>query len=283
MDKTAFSAPTLGGVLSGWVAGDGPPVLFLHGGPGLSYTLVDGAADELVPSFRVASFQQRGLPPSVEQGPFTIEQALADVVAVLDHFGWERAYVVGNSWGGHLAFHIAVALPDRLLGVLAIDPLGAVGDGGMAAFEAEMLARTPEQDRERAEALDKRAMQGEGTEADAVEALRLLWPAYFADPSTAPPLPPVRLSLAATALMDDVVAALPGLEKSLPDIQVPLGVLVGARSPMPPQEAGLASAERVPGGWGISVPDAGHLPWYERPGCVAAAMNRLAGSAEQAS
>lgn len=276
MDKTAFSAPVHGGVLSGWVAGDGPPVLMLHGGPGLSFTVLDDAAAELVPAFRVASFQQRGLAPSVEDGPFTIEQALADVVAVLQHLGWDRAYVVGHSWGGHLAFHAAVALPDRLLGVLSIDPLGAVGDGGMAAFDAEMFARTPEADRQRAKELDEASMRGEGTEADGLEGLRLVWPAYFADPPHAPPMPPLRMSVPATALFADVVASLPALEAALPDVRVRLGVLVGARSPMPPAEAGLATAERVPGAWGISVPDAGHFPWLESPGCVAAAMDRLA-------
>jgi pimeloyl-ACP methyl ester carboxylesterase len=278
MDKTEFSAPTLGGVLSGWVAGEGLPVLLLHGGPGLSVNYLDDAADELVASFTVAAFQQRGVPPSVEAGPFTVEQALADVVAVLDHLGWERAYVVGHSWGGHLAFHVAVSLPDRLLGVLAIDPLGAVDDGGATAFEAEMLARMPEQDRRLAQELDERAMSGEGTEADSLEGLQLVWPSYFADPSTAPPMPMMRMSLAAYAgLLEDLNAVLPELEKSLADIRVPLGVLVGARSPIPPQEAGLASAARVPGGWGISVPEAGHFPWFESPGCVAAAMRRLAG------
>jgi pimeloyl-ACP methyl ester carboxylesterase len=276
MDRTAFEAPALGGVLSGWVAGEGPPVLMLHGGPGLSFNYLDDPAEELVPSFTVAAFQQRGLPPSVEDGPFTIAQALVDVVAVLDHLGWDRAYVVGHSWGGHLAFHAAVSLPDRLLGVLSIDPLGAVGDGAMAAFEAEMYARTPEADRQRAKDLDEASMRGDGTEADALEGLRLVWPAYFAEPPNAPPMPPMRMSLPATALFEDVVAELPALEAALPDIRVPLGVLVGARSPMPPDEAGLASAERVPGAWGISVADAGHFPWVESPGCVAAAMDRLA-------
>ena len=47
---------------------------------------------------------------------------------------------------------------------------------------------------------------------------------------------------------------------------------------MPEDEAGLASAARVPGGWGVSVPDAGHFPWIETPGCVSSAMHRLAGS-----
>src|SRR4051812_42719627 len=234
MDRTEFAAPALGGLLVGWMAGDGPPVLMLHGGPGLSFTYLDDAAAELVPAFRVASFQQRGLPPSVEEGPFTIEQALVDVVAVLDHLEWDRAYVVGHSWGGHLAFHAAVALPHRLLGVLSIDPLGAVGDGGMAAFDAEMYARAPEADRKRAQELDEASMRGEGSEADALEGLHLVWPSYFAAPASAPPMPPLRLSLPAAALFEDIVASLPALEKALPEVRVPLGVVVGARSPMPP-------------------------------------------------
>jgi hypothetical protein len=86
MEQTAFAAPAEGGVLSGWVGGDGDPVLILHGGPGMSFTYADDIAAELVGAFRVANFQQRGLAPSVEDGPFTIE-ALADIVAVLDHLG----------------------------------------------------------------------------------------------------------------------------------------------------------------------------------------------------
>jgi pimeloyl-ACP methyl ester carboxylesterase len=108
--------------------------------------------------------------------------------------------------------------------------------------------------------------------------MRLVWSAYFADPANVPPLPPFRFSLPASALWGDIATELPALEKALPDVRVPLGVLVGARSPMPPQEAGLVSAERVPGSWSISVPDAGHFPWFEAPGCVAAAMDRLAGA-----
>jgi pimeloyl-ACP methyl ester carboxylesterase len=271
-----FEAPVQGGTVAGYVDGDGPPVLVLHGGPGLSVGIVDGLVADLLPAYRVATFQQRGIEPSTTEGEFTIDEAVADVAAVLDHLGWDRAYVVGHSWGGHLAFHAAVALPDRLLGVLSVDPLGAVGDGAMAAFDAEMFARTPEADRQRAKDLDEQSMRGEGTEAESLEMMRLVWSAYFADPAHVPPMPPFRFSLPASALFGEVVTELPALEKALPDVRVPLGVLVGASSPMPPQEAGLVSAERVPGAWSISVPDAGHFPWFEAPGCVAAAMDRLA-------
>jgi pimeloyl-ACP methyl ester carboxylesterase len=143
-----------GGRLGGWIAGDGAPVLLLHGGPGLSYEYLDQLGDEIGAGFQVAAFQQRGLEPSTVEGPFTIAQALADALAVLEALNWGQAFIVGHSWGGQLALRLAAAHPERLLGALAVDPLGVVGDGGMAAFEAEMLARTPSQDRERAHELD---------------------------------------------------------------------------------------------------------------------------------
>ena len=277
MPQQTFEAPADRGVLAGQVVGDGPPVLVLHGGPGLSVAIVDGLVADLAPAYRVATFQQRGIEPSTTEGRFTIDEAVADVSAVLDRLGWDRAYVVGSSWGGHLALWVAGRLPHRLLGVLAVDPLGAVGDGGNAAFEAAMAARTPEADRERAAELDRLAQEGAVGEDLALESFRLFWPAYFADPAAAPAVPePMRLSIPAySGLFTDLVARLPELEASLPTITCPLGVVVGQLSPIPPA-AGRGSADRVPGGWTEVVEGAGHLPWYERPGCVRQALDRLA-------
>ena len=61
-----------------------------------------------------------------------------------------RPLVVGHLWGGHLALRIAAEQPQRLRGVLAVDPLGVVGDGGLAACQTELMARTPQQLRARA-------------------------------------------------------------------------------------------------------------------------------------
>ena len=263
--------------LSGWVQGEGPPVLLLHGGPGLSADYLDVLAEELRSGWAVAGYQQRGLAPSRIDGPFTVTDHVADAGRVLDALGWDRAVLVGHSWGGHLALHAAAAAPERVAGVLAIDPLGAVGDGGGQEFETEMFRRTPEDVRARAQELDERAMRGEGSPDDALEGLRLVWPAYFPSWDTAPAMPPIRLAVTAYAeTYASLVEQLPRLEAALPGIAVPVGFVVGAASPMP-ATASTRTAERIPGAEVEVVPGAGHFPWLDVPGCVRAALQRLTG------
>ena len=256
--------------------GEGPPVLLLHGGPGLSYEYLDALADEIGDGYRIAAYQQRGLPPSAVEGPFDIATGVADALAVLDALAWHRAWVVGHSWGGHLLLHLAAAVPERLHGGLAVDLLGGVGDGGAAAFEAELAARTPEADRDRAIELDEQAMRGDGTEEHIRESLRLLWPAYFASRENTMPLPVYRASLEAySGLWESLTAELPRLEAALPAVTLPFAFLAGAQSPMPADQAAGATARAIPGARLDIVEGAGHFPWYEHPGCVRAALDRL--------
>jgi pimeloyl-ACP methyl ester carboxylesterase len=241
---------------------------------------MDGLADEVDGTYRVASYQQRGLAPSMTDGPYDVATHLADVRAVLDVLGWDRAYVVGHSWGGHLALHVALGLPDRLLGVLCVDPLGGVGDGGGAALQAEMMARMPDDVRARAAELDERAMRGEGSPDDALEGLRLMWPAYYPTWDSAPPMPDIRLSVEAYAgAFESLAVELPALTSRLARIAVPLGIVAGAASPMPVDLAATATADAIPGAWVEVVDGAGHLPWEDRPGCVRAGLDRLVGPA----
>ena len=275
MERIPFTVDTKTGALAGWAAGTGPRVLAIHGGPGLNYDYLDAAVEELALRYEVATFQQRGLAPSTEDGDFTIAEAVADIAAVLDALGWDRAAVMGHSWGGHLVLHAALGLSDRLTGVLSVDPLGAVGDGGGAAFGAELRARVPEQHRERLRQLDEKSEAGAASEEEEHEGFSLIWPSYFAEPATAPPLPHVEFSDAASeGLWSDLQARLPGLEASLASIAVPCGVLMGGRSPMP-TSAGTDSAARIPGAWTHVEPHAGHFVWHEAPGCLLTAMDRL--------
>jgi len=275
MQRTSFTADTGTGPLGGWWAGTGPRVLAIHGGPGMGFDYLDDAVAELATRYQVATYQQRGIAPSTLEGEFTVAEAVADIVAVLDGLGWDSAFLMGHSWGGHLVFHAAVAVPERLAGVLSVDPLGAVGDGGAKEFGEELVARVPEADRDRVRELDEKDQAGEATPEESLEALSLVWASYYADPAAAPAMPPVTMSQrAGERLWADLQRRLPELESSLPSIQVPVGVLVGERSPMPPS-AGVESAARIPGAWSVVEPGAGHFVWHESPGCLLAAMDRL--------
>jgi pimeloyl-ACP methyl ester carboxylesterase len=268
---------TAGG-LAGWLTGAGTEVLLLHGGPGMSdYT------ELLLPEldgFRVASFQQRGVSPSRTDGPYDVPTAVADVVEVLDELGWDAPVLLGHSWGGHLLLHLLAARPDRLGAALFLDPLGGVGDGGMAAFSAEMDARVPEHLRAHAKELDDALMAGEGTEAEALESMSLYWASYFADRDDVMPMPPLRFGLAVQRDMwPSIFAELPGLAARLEGCTTPTRFVHGERSPMPvtasTDTAGVLGAEVD------IVPGAGHFPWFERPGCVRTALDRLLAAASR--
>jgi pimeloyl-ACP methyl ester carboxylesterase len=275
VEWTDFATHDDGPLIAGRRAGSGPPVLLLHGGPGLGFDYLRDLAEELAQENDVAWYQQRGLEPSAVGGPYTVAADVQDARRVLDALGWEKAYVVGHSWGGHLAVHVAEAMPERLLGVLAVDPLGSVGDGCWSEFDEEMFRRTPEDVRGRARELDELSMAGTADDELALEGMRLVWPAYFADPEQAPPMPELRIASARSAeMVPSIQAELPALEAGLPSIRVPVGFVHGSRSPMP-LAASTDAAERIPGAWVEVVEGAGHFVWVEAPGAVRAALQRF--------
>jgi pimeloyl-ACP methyl ester carboxylesterase len=269
VSEREFRAAASGGEIVGSLQGSGPPALLLHGGPGLSDYLADLAA-ELSPVLTVARYQQRGLTPSVEEGDRTVEGHVADAVAVLDALGWDRAWVIGHSWGGHLAMHLAVAHPERLLGMVAFDALGAVPDGGAAALGPNLMRDLPEPGRTWVADYHKREEAGGGTAEESLEALRILWPHYFGNPATATPMPEMRMDLGGhlmtwPSVMRHFEAST--LERGLPQLRMPALVLHGAASPIPASEAERTAA-LIPGVSLRILPGVGHFAWIEEPGSV---------------
>jgi len=272
----SFEAEVAGGLVRGSLVGQGDPVLLLHGGPGLSWDYLGPLVDELAAGRRVAVYQQRGLPPSTAGAPYDVATQVADAIAALDALAWERPLVAGHSWGGHLLLHLIAARPERVAAALIIDTLGAVGDGGEAEFDDEMLRRTPPGDVRRVEQLERQAMEGKGTEDDLAESMRLLWPAYFAEPAAAPPFPGMRLSVDAyAATFASLHDELPALAGRLAGCAVPALFVHGAGSPMP-VTASTDTAAAMGAAAEVELLDgAGHFPWLERPGALRVALDGL--------
>jgi pimeloyl-ACP methyl ester carboxylesterase len=149
-------------------------------------------------------------------------------------------------------------------------------DGGKAAFEAEIDARTPQAGRRRAQELGERAMAGEGTDAEFLEAMEIFWPASFPDPDNVPPMPPMRTSAEAFGGIDpEMTHGLEHIAAELSTGQVPYAALAGAGSPIPWGQASRATVELSPRASLTSIGAAGHFPWIDEPGCVLAALRRL--------
>jgi len=252
---------TATGALVGAREGSGPPALVLHGGPGLSdYT--EGLAAELAPIFDTIRYQQRGLAPSTIEGSITVDAHVADGLAVVDGLGISRYWVVGHSWGGYLAMHIAVARPAAVLGLVIIDTLGALGDGGLAALR---------------ETLNERFAACHGRPPPDDTPLGDIWPFYFSRSASAPPMPPIamRESNAETWASVREHAAKGTLELGLPKIDAPAIFVHGGKDPIP-AHVSVDSAALMRRAEVDLIQECGHFPWIEHPGRVRAAASRVA-------
>ena len=265
MNEERFDVPIEGGVLVGHRRGEGPPALLLHGGAALPDYLGDCAAllDDLVTTYR---YTQRGTPPSEAAPPYSIESHMADALAVLDAFGVERAWAIGHSWGGHLALHLLVSHPERLLGVICVDALAA--DGGVFEEYERNLARGLTEDEVAAvREMQARRRAGEVSEAELVGAYEIIWPRFFLDQRKMTPTPK-RVGPQASIETNRSLAEhfeRGTLMNGLPDAPtLPVLFVHGEHDPMPlraaEETAALLADARVE-----PIADAAHFPWVEQP------------------
>ena len=106
-----------------WVAGEGVPVVLIHGA--MARDLLKPLMDELVKTdrYQVIHYGRRGhgghgLPGETADIP---GQA-ADLVAVLDALGVDKAHVAGHSFGAYIALEMATQAAGRLLSAVLLEP-----------------------------------------------------------------------------------------------------------------------------------------------------------------
>jgi pimeloyl-ACP methyl ester carboxylesterase len=120
------------------VFGQGRPVVLLHGFPDSGRlwhhqvpALVDAGFQVIVPDQR--GYGRSDKPCDVES--YDLLHIAADVSAVLDHLGIERAHVVGHDWGAAVAWVVATFAPER------VDHLAVLSVGHPTSFRAAGLAQ----------------------------------------------------------------------------------------------------------------------------------------------
>jgi esterase len=152
----------------------GTPVLIVHGLSFFSYDWIAPATD-LATDRQVAALDMRGFGDSDWPGEYTLAAHASDIVAVLDHLGWNEAILIGHSMGGRHAAVAAAQYPHRFLALVLVDFTPENAPEGSARV-AQRTASTPDSF---ASVEDAMRWAGLDLAAPGNEARRRRWEAYL--------------------------------------------------------------------------------------------------------
>lgn len=128
-----------------WVdasAGAGTPAIAIHGGPGFTHRYLRPWAGAPLPG-SVACFDLPGCGESSRHpgSGYPLAEYVADVEAVRQALGHDRAIVLGHAWGAILAVEYALAHPERVGALILVNPLRILRvDGQDNEAQARMIA-----------------------------------------------------------------------------------------------------------------------------------------------
>ena len=241
--------------LDGFTAGDGPPLLFLHGGDWVAQNRA--FLERLSERWRVTAPRHPGFGASERPDGFRTVHDLAYLyLDWLDRQGGE-ALVVGSSFGGWVALEMAVRSTARIGRLVLIDPLGVKFGGREERDIADIYALPEEEVRRRtffdpARALPDYTALGEDdllAIARDREATALYgWRPYMHDP---------------------------GLRQWLHRVRVPTLLLWGEADGIVTPDYGEQLARALPQARFERIAAAGHYPQIEQPDEVADAIERF--------
>jgi pimeloyl-ACP methyl ester carboxylesterase len=213
-------------------AGEGPPLVMLHGAGGFSLTC---GPDLFNRQFRVIAFEMPGFGQSAENTRSRDVPGLArTLAAAADNLDLDRYDLLGISFGGTTALWLALQQPERVRGLVLAAPAAIGWAGRPGAGSPEEMARR-----------------------------------LYAHPERMPPLPAV--DPAVQAKQQALVARLrgperdPDLETRLRTLPVATLVLFGTLDRVIPPDMGRHYKELIPNCQLVFVYDAGHAIAAERP------------------
>ncbi len=251
---------------------DAPVVVDHHGTPGCGRPMATTAAAAARHGVRLVGPTRPGYAGSTRRPGRDVAAVAADVAAVLDRLGVDRAAVMGASGGGPHALATAAGLPGRIVAAAALASVGPYDAPGL-----DFLAGMGQDN------LDEFgvALDGEPALRRYLEAARPGLVGVDAEAiaraldSLLPPVDRAAVTgVLATDLADEFTASLaPGIEGwldddlaftrpwgfELADLSVPVSVWQGGVDLMVPAAHGAWLADRIPGAAAHLLPLDGHL------------------------
>jgi 3-oxoadipate enol-lactonase len=245
-------------------AGDGPPVLLVHGFP-LDHTMWSAQLEELRRDHRVIAPDLRGFGGSVvSDGAVEMGRHAEDLADLLDALGVREPVVLcGLSMGGYVAFAFVQRHARRLAGLVLCDTKATADDAAAAEGRLQMAERV--------------LADGNASVAEAMLP-KLLGPETLASrPGVVAAVRRMILSAPprGIAAAQRGMARRPDVTALLARIAVPTLAIVGEHDAIAPPATMRALAAAIPGSRFVQVAGAGHIAPMESPDAVNAALREF--------
>jgi 3-oxoadipate enol-lactonase len=245
-------------------AGDGPTVVLTHGAGGSHaawFQQVPVLADA---GYQVVTWDSRGFGLSTfATGVLGTDAAAADIAAVLDAVGVDRAHLVGQSMGGWWVTAFALAQPQRVLTLSLSNTVGGLWTEALVEHFAGFVAAAAGADDTRLgvhSALSPRLVDRDPARAFLYQQLNTFH---------SPPMGAVAKALTGAHVEHAALDAL----------GIPILAITGTDDVLFPAPLVIDSASRLTHATIVEIADAGHSPYFERPDEYnAALLNFLAAS-----
>jgi pimeloyl-ACP methyl ester carboxylesterase len=123
MEVVAFQVDRGSGlVLDGEAAGEGPPIVLVHGLSATRRNVVQGSRALLRRGYSLIAYDARGHGSSSPGPRYEYPDLVQDLEAVLEHMELERAALVGSSMGAATTMAFALQHPERVPALVQITP-----------------------------------------------------------------------------------------------------------------------------------------------------------------
>lgn len=239
-------------------AGQGPGLVLVHAGV-CDRSMWDPVVPLLASSHRVIRYDCRGFGETQITGDVLFSNR-ADLMAILDHLGMDRAAIVGVSRAGQIMVDAAIEYPDRFSALIPVAP-------GLSGADIPM---TPEEEVAFAEL--ERLEESRDWPALIEASLRVWVDGLGGSPDRVPAVRDLVRSMEeanhrnhADDPLDQVIVLQPPAAGRLREITAPTLVMVGDLDTPGTLAAARLIAEGVTGARLLILDDVAHLPSMERP------------------
>jgi proline iminopeptidase len=240
--------------------GSGPPCLVMHGGLGADHLMYRPWLDALADRVELVYYDHRcnGRSSSPPLETMTIEQLADDAAALLAHLGYERAVVLGHSYGGFIAQELALRHPERVRALVLVDttpgqlgtdePTGDQGPPPPPEFFETMLELAEEQ-------------------PDTARFLELMLPLYLHQADPVEVAAKMEGTISKLDVAQQSMAVLAGWSSvdRLGSIRGPVLVIGGRHDIFTSLPQSVRIATRIPGAQLEVFEASGHMPFIDEP------------------